>query len=233
MGLFIKGILSLTLKKRRRKKHRNCISSGGSKMAGNLGKEDPSSVQDVQDPSITGSGHKRPRGSVQPSSSRAGKKTKREIDRDYRERKKEEDEKLKAEIEKLKAEIEKLKASNFHLEGQTFQLRMDQKDTKEEMKKISEENFNLKIVQKSQSGSILELGKKLIASGEKIHALKEQHAPLNAELALHRKVCTLLDIDVGKLLWNAGEMNNPMETPATAQATTNCFNSDHFASQMA
>jgi hypothetical protein len=35
-----------------------------------------------------GSGHKRRRGSVQPSSSRAGKKPKPEIDRDYRERKK-------------------------------------------------------------------------------------------------------------------------------------------------
>ncbi|KAL9345449.1 hypothetical protein Peur_063124 [Populus x canadensis] len=77
-------------------------------MAGNLGKEDPSSVQDVQDPSITGSGHKRPRGSVQPSSSRAGKKTKREIDRDYRER-------TKKKVEKLKAETEELKESKFRL----------------------------------------------------------------------------------------------------------------------
>ncbi|KAJ6952816.1 hypothetical protein NC653_041833 [Populus alba x Populus x berolinensis] len=45
-------------------------------MAGNLVKEDSSSVQDLQDPSITSSGHKRRRGSVQPSSSRAGKKSK-------------------------------------------------------------------------------------------------------------------------------------------------------------
>ncbi|KAJ6859439.1 hypothetical protein NC652_041658 [Populus alba x Populus x berolinensis] len=37
---------------------------------------------------ITGSGHKRRRGSVQPSSSRAGKKPKQDIDRDYREKKK-------------------------------------------------------------------------------------------------------------------------------------------------
>ncbi|KAJ6859584.1 hypothetical protein NC652_041783 [Populus alba x Populus x berolinensis] len=57
-------------------------------MAGNLGKEDSSSVQDLQDASITGSGHKRRRGSVQPSSSRAGKKPKQDIDRDYREKKK-------------------------------------------------------------------------------------------------------------------------------------------------
>ncbi|PNS91658.1 hypothetical protein POPTR_019G120200v4 [Populus trichocarpa] len=198
-------------------------------MAGNLGKEDSSSVQDLQDPSITahaytfkhaGSGHKRRRGSVQPSSSTAGKKPKPEIDRDYRERK-------KKEVEKLKAETEELKKSKSHLDGQAFELRRDLKETREE-------NTKLKIELERQSDSIHKLEKKLIASGEKIHALKEQHAQeilvLKAEHALLRCACILLDIDVGKLLENAREMNNPMETPATAQATSYLGNSDHFAS---
>ncbi|KAH8480016.1 hypothetical protein H0E87_030291 [Populus deltoides] len=144
-----------------------------------------------------GSGHKR-------------KKSTPEINKDYRERKKEE-------VEKLKAETEELKKSKFHLDGQAFQLRMDLKETREE-------NINLKIVEKSQSDSILEIGKKLIALGEhhqkEIQALKEEHAQemLERNRDWHE---------------NAGEMNNPMETPATAQATTFFFNSDHFASQMA
>ncbi|KAG6738110.1 hypothetical protein POTOM_059669 [Populus tomentosa] len=244
-------------------------------MAGNL-VEDSISVQDLQDPSITCqtdtknkcscmpapkaahaytfkhacSGHKRRRGSVQPSSSRAGKKSKSEIDRDYRERKKVED-------EKLKAKTEELEKSNSHLEGQAFQLRMDLKETREEMKETREENINLKIVQKSQSESIRELGKvELIASGEKINALKEEHAQeihalkakhaqellerdrkfnaLSEEHELLKSVCTMCNIDLGKWLGNgAGEMNNPMETPATAQATSYFVNSDHFASQVA
>ncbi|XP_011018682.1 PREDICTED: uncharacterized protein LOC105121648 [Populus euphratica] len=202
-------------------------------MAGNLGKENSSSVQDLQDPCITGCGRKRPRGSVQASSSRAGKKTKPEIDRDYRERKKEE-------VKNLKAEMEELKESKFHLDGQAFQLRMDLKETREE-------NTNLKIVQKSQSDSILELEKNLIALGEhyqkEIRALKEEHAQkmlerdreLNAlkeGYEWQMGVYTSGHTDVGN--WHtgkAGEMNNPVENPATAQATTNFLNFDN-ASQI-
>ncbi|XP_024447094.1 uncharacterized protein LOC18108640 isoform X1 [Populus trichocarpa] len=171
-------------------------------MAGNLVKEDSSSVQDLQDPRITsahaytfkhaGSGHKR-------------KKSTPEINKDYRERKKEE-------VEKLKAETEELKKSKFHLDGQAFQLRMDLKETREE-------NINLKIVEKSQSDSILEIGKKLIALGEhhpkEIRALKEEHAQkmlerdreLNAlkeELERQMQLCSSWHIDMGTE--NAGEM---------------------------
>nr|XP_034888844.1 uncharacterized protein YGR130C-like [Populus alba]TKS00768.1 hypothetical protein D5086_0000179850 [Populus alba] len=188
---------------------------------------------------------------------------------DLKETKEEEEvEKLKAEIEKLKAEMEKLKESKFHADGQAFQSRMDLKETREE-------NSNLKIVQKSQSDSILELEMVLTASGkekmnalkeehaqeihalkeeraqekeehaQEIHALKEEHAQekeehaqeihaLKEEHERQMRVCTSGLIDVGN--WhteNAGEMNNPMETPATAQATTYFFNADHFASQLA
>ncbi|XP_073262720.1 uncharacterized protein [Populus alba] len=165
---------------------------------------------------------------------------------DLKETKEEEEvEKLKAEIEKLKAEMEKLKESKFHADGQAFQSRMDLKETREE-------NSNLKIVQKSQSDSILELEMVLTASGkEKMNALKEEHAQeihalkeeqehaqeihaLKEEHERQMRVCTSGLIDVGN--WhteNAGEMNNPMETPATAQATTYFFNADHFASQLA
>ncbi|KAI9377782.1 hypothetical protein POPTR_019G120050v4 [Populus trichocarpa] len=161
-------------------------------MAGNLVKEDSSSVQDLQDPRITCSGHKR-------------KKSTPEINKDYRERKKEE-------VEKLKAETEELKKSKFHLDGQAFQLRMDLKETREE-------NINLKIVEKSQSDSILEIGKKLIALGEhhpkEIRALKEEHAQkmlerdreLNAlkeELERQMQLCSSWHIDMGTE--NAGEM---------------------------
>jgi hypothetical protein len=59
---------------------------------------------------------------------------------------------LQEEVEKLKGETEELKKSKFHLDGQAFQLRMDLKETREE-------NINLKIVEKSQSDSILEIGK--------------------------------------------------------------------------
>ncbi|KAG6739001.1 hypothetical protein POTOM_058636 [Populus tomentosa] len=83
-----------------------------------------------------GSGHKRPR---------AGNKSSAETSKYQREKKKEE-------VKQLKAEIEELEKSNSHLEGQAFQLRMDLKETREE-------NINLKIVQKSQSDSIRELGK--------------------------------------------------------------------------
>ncbi|XP_011047508.1 PREDICTED: uncharacterized protein LOC105141834 [Populus euphratica] len=164
-----------------------------------------------------GSGHK-------------GKKSTPEINKDHRERKKEE-------VEKLKAETEELKKSKFHLDGQAFQLRMDLKETREE-------NINLKIVEKSQSDSILEMGKKLIALGEEIQASKEEHAQemlerdreltaLKEEHERQMRVCTSRHIDVADWHENAGEMNNPMETPATAQATTYFFNSDHFASQTA
>ena len=57
-----------------------------------------------------------------------------------------------AEIEKLNSEMEKLKESKFHADGQAVQSRMDLKETREE-------NTNLKIVQKSQSDSRLELEK--------------------------------------------------------------------------
>ncbi|XP_073262979.1 uncharacterized protein [Populus alba] len=211
---------------------------GGSKLAGNLGKEDPSSVQDVQDPSVTGSGHKRPR---------AGNKSSAETSKYQREKKKEE-------VKQLKAEIEELEKSNSHLEGQAFQLRMDLKETREEMKETREENINLKIVQKSQSDSIRELGKKLIASGEKIKALKEEHEQeiyalkakhaqeidaLKEEHERQMGVCRTPEnpwgAEVEMWLQNARKMNNPVETPATAsQATSNFDNSDvHFASQMA
>ncbi|XP_011018684.1 PREDICTED: uncharacterized protein LOC105121649 isoform X2 [Populus euphratica] len=190
-------------------------------MAGNLGKEEPSSVQDLQDPSISthaytfkhaGSGHKRRRGSVQPSSSRAGKKSKRDIDRDHREKKKEE-------VEKLKAKAEELVKSNIHLEGQAFQLRMDLKETREE-------NINLKIVQKSQSDSILELGKTMLERDRVLNALKEEHAQemlerdreLNALKEEHERQMWFIEMVI---------INNPMETPATAQAITNFFNFDY------
>ncbi|KAJ6855921.1 hypothetical protein NC651_040518 [Populus alba x Populus x berolinensis] len=137
------------------------------------------------------------------------KKSTPEINRDYRERKKEE-------VERLKAEMEELKKSKFHLEGQAFQLRMDLKETREE-------NINLKIVEKSQSEH----------HQKEIQALKEEHAQemlerdreLNALKEEHERQMWLIEV---------GNMNNPMETvPATAQATTYFFNSDHFASQMA
>ncbi|KAG6738107.1 hypothetical protein POTOM_059666 [Populus tomentosa] len=163
-------------------------------MAGNLVKEDSSSVQDLQDPRITCSGHKR-------------KKSTPEINKDYRERKKEE-------VEKLKAETEELKKSKFHLDGQAFQLRMDLEETREE-------NINLKIVEKSQSEH----------HQQEIQALKEEHAQemlerdreLNALKEEHERQMWLIEL---------GNMNNPMETPAPAQAAT-YFNSNHFASQMA
>nr|XP_034889358.1 uncharacterized protein LOC118029557 isoform X4 [Populus alba] len=205
-------------------------------MEGNLGKEDSNSAKDPQEKN--GSGHKRRRGSVQPSSSRAGKKSKSEIDKDYRERK-------KAEIDNLKAEMEELKKSNSHLEGQVFELRKFLEKTDENLKETREENFNLKSVQKSQSDSILEL-EKLTASGEeKMSALKAEHAQelqerdrkFNALKEEHERqmgVCGPWGIDVEYLLENAGEMNNPVGTPAPAQATSNFDNSDvHFASQMA
>ncbi|XP_073262980.1 uncharacterized protein [Populus alba] len=214
-------------------------------MEGNLGKEDSNSAKDPQEKNAhvytfkhAGSGHKRRRGSVQPSSSRAGKKSKSEIDKDYRERK-------KVKIDNLKAEMEELKKSNSHLEGQVFELRKFLEKTDENLKETREENFNLKSVQKSQSDSILEL-EKLTASGEeKMSALKAEHAQelqerdrkFNALKEEHERqmgVCGPWGIDVEYLLENAGEMNNPVGTPAPAQATSNFDNSDvHFASQMA
>nr|XP_034889359.1 uncharacterized protein LOC118029559 isoform X1 [Populus alba] len=220
-------------------------------MAGNLGKEDPSSVQDFQDPSITahvytfkhaGSGHKRRRGSVQPSSSRAGKKSKQDIDRDHRAKKKEE-------TNDLKKENGILQESNWRLLGKTDQMMM-------ELRERGEEVISLRIMQDRQNNSIREL-EELTASGEEkmsalkeehaqeIHALKAKHAQellerdrkfnaLKEEHELHMRVCAPWGIDVEYLLENAGEMNNPVETPATAQATSNFVNSDHsIASQMA
>ena len=55
--------------------------------------------------------------------------------------------------------MNKLKESKIHLDGQVFELRKDLKETREEMKETREENTKLKIVQKSQSESILEMGK--------------------------------------------------------------------------
>ena len=52
MGLFIKGSLSLPLQKK--EKNKEIIYLQSLKMAGNLGKKDSSSVQDLQDPSTTG-----------------------------------------------------------------------------------------------------------------------------------------------------------------------------------
>ncbi|KAI5581841.1 hypothetical protein BDE02_07G044400 [Populus trichocarpa] len=202
-------------------------------MARNLGKENSSSVRDLQDPSITGSGHKQRRGSVQPSSSKATKKTKKDINSDYLKRK-------KNKAKKLKAKRKTLERSNSHLEGQAYQLRKDQKE-------VREENIKLMIGQKSQSDSMLELEKNLIAVGEKINALKEEHAheihalkeehaqeirALREELERQMQMCSSWHIDVGQIE-NAGEMNNLMETPTTAQATSYFFNDDHFASQMA
>ncbi|KAL3565785.1 hypothetical protein D5086_033831 [Populus alba] len=110
-----------------------------------------------------GSGHKRRRGSAQPSSSRAGKKSKRDIDRDHRVKK-------KKEVEKLKAEVKELEKSKCNLEGQASIL--------EKLLNVRiEENTKQKIELQRQSDSILELEKKLIALGEhhqqEIQALKE------------------------------------------------------------
>ena len=66
---------------------------------------------------------------------------------------------LQAEVKQLKAEIEELKKSNSRLEGQAFELRKFLEKTDENLKETREENSNLKIVQKSQSDSILELEK--------------------------------------------------------------------------
>ncbi|KAJ6855923.1 hypothetical protein NC651_040520 [Populus alba x Populus x berolinensis] len=177
-------------------------------MAGNLVKEDSSSVQGIQDPSITCSGQKRRRGSVQQASSRAGKKPKQDIDRDHREKK-------KLEVEKLKAETEELKNGKYKLEGQASIL-------EKLMNGRIEENTKLKIELQRQSDSILELQKKLIALGElhqkEIQALKEQHMlerdkELNALKKEHEWQMWLIE---------QVNMNNPTETvPATAQATTN------------
>ncbi|KAH8480025.1 hypothetical protein H0E87_030300 [Populus deltoides] len=131
-------------------------------MAGNLVKEDSSSVQDLQDPRITCSGHKRRRGSVQPSSSRAGKKPKPEIDKDYRERK-------KKEVEKLKAETEELKESKFRLEGQASTL-------EKQLKESREENTKLKIELERQSDSIHKLEKTMLERDGELNALKEEKA---------------------------------------------------------
>ncbi|KAJ6859602.1 hypothetical protein NC652_041781 [Populus alba x Populus x berolinensis] len=198
-------------------------------MAGNLVKEDSSSVQDLQDPSITSSGHKRRRGSVQPSSSRAGKKSKQDIDRDHQ-------------TNDLKKENGILQESNWSLLGKTDQMMM-------ELRERGEEVISLRIMQDRQNNSIREL-EELTASGEEkmsalkeehaqeIHALKAKHAQellerdrkfnaLKEEHELHMRVCAPWGIDVEYLLENAGEMNNPVETPATAQATSNFVNSDH------
>ncbi|KAH8480026.1 hypothetical protein H0E87_030301 [Populus deltoides] len=215
-------------------------------MAGNLGKEDPSSVQDFQDPSITGSGHKRPRGSVQPSSSRAGKKTKREIDRDYRERKKDE-------LKKVKAEMENLKESKIHLEGQASILKEQVSTLDKNLKETSEECTKQKIELQRQSDSIHELEKELIALREdrekEIRALKEEHTQKMLERDREWNAFIREELERQKQFYssghmvyehtaNAGEMNNPMETPATAEANSNSnsnfnFNCDPFASQMA
>ncbi|KAL9345445.1 hypothetical protein Peur_063122 [Populus x canadensis] len=217
-------------------------------MAGNLGKEDPSSVQDVQDPSITGSCHKRPRGSVQPSSSRAGKKTKREIDRDYRER-------TKKKVEKLKAETEELKESKFCLEGQASTLEKQVSTLEKHLEKTSEEHTKQKIELQRQSDSIHELEKELIALREdrekEIRALKEEHTQKMLERDGEWNAFIREELERQKQFYssghmvyehtaNAGEMNNPMETPATAEANSNSnsnfnfnFNCDPFASQMA
>ncbi|KAG6738108.1 hypothetical protein POTOM_059667 [Populus tomentosa] len=184
-------------------------------MAGNLVKEDSSSVQDLQDPSITCSGHKRRRGSVQPSSSRAGKKSKQDIDRDHRAKKKEE-------TNDLKKENGILQESNWRLLGKTDQMMM-------ELRERGEEVISLRIMQDRQNNSIRELEEKLIALGkqhqQEIQALKE-------ELERQMQLCSSQHIDMGIL--GTLEMNNPVETPAPAQATSNFVNSDvHFASQMA
>ncbi|KAL3565828.1 hypothetical protein D5086_033874 [Populus alba] len=189
-----------------------------------------------------GSGHKRRRGSVQPSSSRAGKKSKQDIDRDHRAKKKEE-------TNDLKKENGILQESNWRLLGKTDQMMM-------ELRERGEEVISLRIMQDRQNNSIREL-EELTASGEEkmsalkeehaqeIHALKAKHAQellerdrkfnaLKEEHELHMRVCAPWGIDVEYLLENAGEMNNPVETPATAQATSNFVNSDHsIASQMA
>ncbi|XP_011047510.1 PREDICTED: uncharacterized protein LOC105141835 isoform X2 [Populus euphratica] len=177
-------------------------------MAGNLGKEDSSSVQDLQDPSITahaytlkhaGSGHKRRQGPVQQASSRAGKKPKRDIDRDHREKKKQE-------VEKFKAETEELKKGKCHLEGQAFILEKHLKETREE-------NTKQKIELQRQSDSIHKL-EKLIDLGEhhqkEIRALKEEHAQkmlerdrewnaLKEELERQMQFCSSWHMDISIL----------------------------------
>ncbi|XP_011047512.1 PREDICTED: trichohyalin-like isoform X4 [Populus euphratica] len=156
-------------------------------MAGNLGKEDSSSVQDLQDPSITahaytlkhaGSGHKRRQGPVQQASSRAGKKPKRDIDRDHREKKKQE-------VEKFKAETEELKKGKCHLEGQAFILEKHLKETREE-------NTKQKIELQRQSDSIHKLEKKMLERDREWNALKE-------ELERQMQFCSSWHMDISIL----------------------------------
>lgn len=138
-------------------------------MEGNLGKEDSNSTKDRQ--KKNGSGHKRRRGSAQPSPSGV-KKTKKEIDRDYRE-------KRKGEMNELKKENKILQESKWRFLGQMDQMKM-------ELRERGEEIISLRIKLDRHDNSLRELEEKLTASGEeKMTALKEEHAQEKLELNTH------------------------------------------------
>ncbi|KAJ6855926.1 hypothetical protein NC651_040522 [Populus alba x Populus x berolinensis] len=138
-------------------------------MEGNLGKEDSNSTKDRQEKN--GSGHKRRRGSAQPSPSGV-KKTKEEIDRDYRE-------KRKGEMNELKKENKILQESKWRFLGQMDQMKM-------EVRERGEEIISLRIKLDRHDNSLRELEEKLTASGEeKMTALKEEHAQEKLELNTH------------------------------------------------
>ncbi|KAJ6855925.1 hypothetical protein NC651_040522 [Populus alba x Populus x berolinensis] len=118
-----------------------------------------------------GSGHKRRRGSAQPSPSGV-KKTKEEIDRDYRE-------KRKGEMNELKKENKILQESKWRFLGQMDQMKM-------EVRERGEEIISLRIKLDRHDNSLRELEEKLTASGEeKMTALKEEHAQEKLELNTH------------------------------------------------
>ncbi|KAG6738111.1 hypothetical protein POTOM_059670 [Populus tomentosa] len=191
-------------------------------MEGNLGKEDSNSAKDLQEKK--GSGHKR-RGSAQPSPSGV-KKTKKEIDRDHRE-------KRKGEMIELKKGNKILQESNWRFLGQMDQMKM-------ELRERGEEIISLRIKLDRHDNSLRELEEKLIASGEeKMTALKDEHAQeihainqkheqemlerntqINAILEQNREMKAMLErIQYTNALAINVEhaQNNSMETPTIAQ----------------
>ncbi|KAJ7002568.1 uncharacterized protein [Populus alba] len=126
------------------------MSSGGSKMTRNLVRGNSSSVQDVQDPIVAGSAGPQRRKSTQ------------DINKDRLA-------KMIEKKKKSKARMKNLEKGYFQLEGQASQVTMDLKETREKY-------IEVLIGQKSHTDSILELQKLVASGGEKMSALKEEHA---------------------------------------------------------
>ena len=130
-----------------------------------------------------GSGHKQRRGSVQPSSSKATKKTKKDINRDYLKRKKVSSQPNITPLQysivviffiflslvhnsfsflflsNLQNKAKKLKAKRKKLEKSNSHLEGQAYQLRKDQKEAREENIKLMIGQKSQSDSMLELEK--------------------------------------------------------------------------